>query len=418
MIWITEDPVKNLKWREWLPSLFKDQEVEIEVHHSHSPLMEHMSGDKTGDMPGVIASDMICIDEKYSQFDLFIRKVDSSFWKKRSLFVILENDHDFDYSTQLGRMVDGAIAEPLKKIDVLNLIRLHQRSLEMSELIPLTQKVNGLIEKVRESLELTERLQRKKIPNRFDQIRGIKASYRYLSGLRSGGDYFDCAQNKEGHLLTIVMTDASSYGLSSLVLSSLVRVSQTLNRENSFDLKKMIPLLTQEIQSAQRPKDQLSLFYGVLNLKTLSLEFVQYGSIESYVKVFNNEKKQNKHPFQALPVTGEAIHAGTQAETLQQTHQLKLHPQDQLVILSDGWKEYLEMDWILSRHQRDGIALANDLDFEVKRKLKQLTSVKKTSEPEPEPEPEEEEDTDYPAQDCTLMCFEIESRVIRLTDKA
>jgi serine phosphatase RsbU (regulator of sigma subunit) len=412
MIWITEDPVKNLKWREWLPSLFKDQEVEIEVHHSHSPLMEPTSGD----MSGAIASDMICIDEKYSQFDLFIRKVDSSFWKKRSLFVILENDHDFDYSTQLGRIVDGAIAEPLKKIDVLNLIRLHQRSLEMSELIPLTQKVNGLIEKVRESLELTERLQRKKIPNRFDQIRGIKASYRYLSGLRSGGDYFDCAQNKEGHLLTIVMTDASSYGLSSLVLSSLVRVSQALNRENSFDLKKMIPLLTQEIQAAQRPKDQLSLFYGVLNLKTLSLEFVQYGSIESYVKVFEPNKdqhnKQSKSQFQALPVTGEAIHAGTQAETLQQTHELKLHPQDQLVILSDGWKEYLEMDWILSRHQRDGIALANDLDFEVKRKLKQLTSVKKTS------EPEEEEDTDYPAQDCTLMCFEIESRVIRLTDKA
>jgi hypothetical protein len=129
---------------------------------------------------------------------------------------LLEDENASEIPAALSQgLVDDVIVQPFRWLDVLSKLKHYQQILMWEEVTRLNESFSGLIERLGDDLKLAERLQKSRMPARFPDLRGFKVSARYLAGLRPGGDYFDVADAPEAARLSVILTDSSSYGLSS-----------------------------------------------------------------------------------------------------------------------------------------------------------------------------------------------------------
>lgn len=308
----------------------------------------------------------------------------------RAVFLILPENASAPRSWLEGS-VDDVLVHPFRPLEVLGRLKRYQQILMWEEVHRLNSSFAGMIDRMRQDVELAERMQKSKLPVRFPDIKGLRAQSRYLAGMKSGGDHFDLAESKDGQQLTMVLTDSSSYGLSSALLSSLMRVTLKLSVDESRSSVETVRRIQEDLAATLGPKDRLSMFYGILNKRDFSLRFLNLGTSCAYYAASGGN-------FRPLPSQGPAIAQGASlAEAREQ--ELRLEPQDRLVLLSDGFVEVAGgqegMLALLNRFRsKDAVDALNEMAFQVKSKF---------TEPD-----------DMPEQDCTALVLDVDSRVIRL----
>jgi len=276
-------------------------------------------------------------------------------------------------------------------LEVLSKMRHYEAILRWDEVSRLNESFSGVIERLRDDLQLAERLQKSRLPARFPDLKGVHAASRYLAGARSGGDHFDIAESADGSQVSIVLSDSSSYGLSSAVLAALMRVAARISIEESRSSAETLKRIHAELIATMKPKDRLSMFYGVLRRKDLSLRFVNVGSSCAFYSHANER-------FQVLPTQGHPISSSEPMGELGES-EIRLQPGDRLGLLSDGFitaagGERETCALLDGRRGQEAIDSINELVYRVKKPL---------------PTPE-----DLPEQDCTALLLDVDSRVIRL----
>src|SRR3989344_1967674 len=92
----------------------------------------------------------------------------------------------------------------------------------------LNEDVKELVRKFEEDVGRARSIQQALIPQRFSQVHGLKVMHKYLSGLKSGGDYLDFFEFEDKTHIGILMSDSSGYGLSSAFLSVILRIAMKL----------------------------------------------------------------------------------------------------------------------------------------------------------------------------------------------
>lgn len=291
--------------------------------------------------------------------------------------------------------VDDVLVHPFRKLEVLGKLKHYQQILMWDEVAKLNASFSGLIAELRNDLQLAERLQKSRLPVRFPEVKGFKVTSRYLAGFRSGGDFLDLAESRDGSQLAIVLSDSSSYGLSSAVLSALMRVTAKLSVEQVGSVQETVRRVYEELLLPLGEQDRLSLFYGMVSRKDYSLRYLNLGDSRAFRAAKGGE-------FEMLPSQGGAMSQASRFSVGRaQISEVKVHlvPDDRLVVLSDGFIEIAggedhALSLLNQFRAREAADLINEFTFHAKKGLN----------------PE----NDLPPQDCTAMVFDVDSRLIRL----
>lgn len=336
-----------------------------------------------------VAETLVLVDGSIDHLEGKIDKVRAEMSKSKVFLVMPEQD-------ALPRLlldgkVDDVLVAPFRQLEVLSKLRFVRQLLMWDEVTKMNTSFSELLERMKDDVELVERIQKSRMPGRFTDIKGFKVASRYLVGNRPGGDHFDLADAKDEGILSLLLSDSSSYGLSSAVLSILMRVAVKLSAREAHSSAEMVRRIQDELMMPLSPKDSLSLFYGVISRKTLQMRYLNLGSSCA----FYNSKGGKAI---ALPSQGGSI--TQKSDKISESEGgIKLEPGGRLVLLSDGFVETVggvpqSQEFLDKFHAKDAASLVNELAFFVKSSL---------SDPE-----------GFPAQDCTAVVLDLDHNLIRL----
>jgi serine phosphatase RsbU (regulator of sigma subunit) len=293
--------------------------------------------------------------------------------------------------------VDDLLIHPLRPLEILSKLKHYEQHRIATEVLQIQSSLDRVMKDLSLDLEVLERLQKARLPVRFKDVKGFQITSRYIAGERSGGDYFDLAESADGNQLAMLVSDSSSYGLSSAVLSAVARVISRVTVEQSRSVREMVRSFYEELLRPLSPKDRLSIFYATLSRKDYVLRFLGLGSVRAFYRG-PHQKGFVELESQGGPLSQASRHALSSPQLKEGV--LVWEPGGRLVVLSDGFLDSLGGNQaaleLLDRFAlKGGKDLLNELTFGIKSKLV---------------DPKE----DLPAQDCTGMVLDLDPKVIRL----
>lgn len=334
---------------------------------------------------------ILMIDSSLKNLHELLNGLDRS---EKAVFLVVpeEYSHDPEIMTILdAELVDDVLIQPFRTLEVLSKIRHYQQILLWDEVKQLSASFNHVLGQLQEDVKLAERIQKSKFPLRFPNVKGFDVSSRYLVGMKSGGDFFDLAEAKNGNQMSIILSDSSSYGLSSAILSVLMRVAMKLTANELRSCNDTLEKIWEEVALSLNEKDRLSLFYAIVSRKDYRLNYLNFGSSRAFYA-------PSRGQFRILDSQGEAITQKSGFVRLQE-NQVALEPDSRLVLLSDGFIEAVGgqkavLDVLEKYRDQQSKDLLNELVFQVKAQFH---------------EPDE-----MPVQDCTALVFDADAKLLRV----
>jgi hypothetical protein len=339
----------------------------------------------------VIPSQLVFIDGHLPNLDALLARMDR---RGKAVFLVMKEELDPAEeipAAVLNGIVQDVLMYPFRPIEVLGKLRSYQQILAWEEVATLNQNFSGILDRLRADLALAERMQTARRKTRFPDIQGMKVHSRYFAGMKSGGEFFDLAESKSKFgPIAWVLSDSSSYGLSSIVLGVLVRVIMKLASDQPMGCIDAVKRVWDEVLVTLGEKDELSLFYGILSRKDLKLRYVNFG----HSRVFH---AADADEFAMLPGKSAPLSREHGPDTVIE-REISLSPKDRIVLLSDGFLETCGGEKgalkVLNAHRALPQAkLLNELAYGVKGKLA---------------------DDDMPAQDCTAVVADLDSKLLKL----
>ncbi len=333
------------------------------------------------------------------EWDILIgsdREIDSAYHslaqgqRRPSLFVTADDGMGAPEAFQKG-FADDLVVLPLRRLDLLRLVRLHHNLESLREMQIDGALIPRLIHRMEEDVRLAGKVQRILIRDRFPPIGHIPVTSKYWCGMRSGGDYFDLLDFPDGQHTGLLLTDSSSYGLSGKLLSALVHFTAHGTKESALRPAALIEILGAKLKEDIKAEDKLSIFYGILNRKTMELTYVWAGTPQCRVSRTGNW---------VLLADGSRPPLSAGAWVVESAATFQLEAGDRFLLMSDGWAEganssFEEVLGAVSK-ESDARDFVNEVSFRVKREISR------------------EDDEAMPPQDCSLVLLDIPKNTLRL----
>jgi serine phosphatase RsbU (regulator of sigma subunit) len=332
---------------------------------------------------------ILFVDAATPGLDDRLRELDRSLGQ--TVFLILREGDNVPAALVEGR-ADDVLVSPFRSLEVLSKLRYYERFQAYRESLALNAQYAQLVERLREDLVLAERMQKLRLPRRFPEVKGFKVTSRYLAGERSGGDYVDLAETRDGQSLAIVLTDASNYRVSSAVLDAISRRMGNLQADELRSCVTAARRIRDGVLESLSERDHLSLFYGVLSRKDYRLRFLNLGGARLFYA------RPGESFAEVVSGRGDPIVRAMGVRT-ENEGEIALEPSGRLALVSDGFVETAggpaEVLKVLDQHRGAEAADAlNELVFRAKRGIAEPDGL--------------------PVQDCTAVLFDVDSRVMRL----
>ncbi|AFY00247.1 PP2C family protein-serine/threonine phosphatase [Bdellovibrio bacteriovorus] len=272
---------------------------------------------------------------------------------------------------------------------------LHRYRLELS-------KANGALEKmiaqISQELKLAQVMQKFLSPTELPNVQGFEFSTKFLPGTRSGGDYFDIFEHEDKLKFGILISSASGYSLSSVLLSVIIKISSQIEARRGLEAHKVLALLAKEVVPSIQNEDKASVFYGIVDRRNFEMQYCSVGNIDGFMQVYGQDSL-----VELLP-TGPSL--GKDFNTEPQSRVIQLNPRDRLIMATEGLKlsqNSLGVNWgghgiseAISRAPKQGV---HELRNEI------LLSNERYS------------GKQDPVRDQTLIVTEVKDRVIKLASR-
>lgn len=204
---------------------------------------------------------------------------------------------------------------------------LHRYRLELAKANTVLEK---MILQVNQELKMAQSLQKFLSPTELPNVQGFDFSTKFLPGTRSGGDYFDIFEHEDKLKFGILISSASGYSLSSMLLSVIIKISSQIEARRGLEAHKVVGLLAKEVVPNIANDDKASLFYGVVDRRTYEMQYCSVGVIDGFMQVYGQDEL-----VELLP-TGPSL--GKDFNTEPQSRVLQLNPRDRLIIATEGLK--------------------------------------------------------------------------------
>lgn len=317
-----------------------------------------------------------------------------------SVVVVAKDGQSVPAAYQQG-LVDDIIVWPVRALDIERILRNHEYLQALRNLEDSSRGVADLVKQVQEDLNLAQKIQRRLIREKFPALGPLSVKSKYWCGLKSGGDYFDLFEFPGNSHAGLILSDSSSYSLSTNLIGSLMQFSVHVAQEDIGNPQRIVQTLFGKLKDTMKEKDKLSLLYGVLDRKTYCLRYVNVGGV--YLAKRGKDGKvlwgsRGEHPPLALD-----------QQKVPEVRELSLEPGDRLLVCSDGWSEALDqpmallMESFLNEHQ-DAQDLMNDLAFRLRKKLESSSEEPLSA----------EDEFPMPPQDCSVLLMDLAANVLRL----
>lgn len=269
---------------------------------------------------------------------------------------------------------------------------LHRYRLELTKANSALEK---LIHQVSQELKLAQSLQKLLSPTELPNVQGFDFSTKFMPGTRFGGDYFDIFEHEDKLKFGILISSASGYSLSSLLLSVIIKISSQMEARRGLEAHKVVALLAKEVIPHIHNDDKASLFYGVVDRRSYEIQYCSVGLIDGFLQVYGQEGLQELMP------TGQALSKDFNTEP--QSRTIQLNPRDRVILSTEGiklsqnplgvyWGGHGLSEAILKAPKQGVHELRNEILF---------ANEKYTGKPEP-------------LRDQTLIVTEVKDRVIKL----
>lgn len=192
----------------------------------------------------------------------------------------------------------------------------------------LNTEIEKLIAKVSDQLKLAQEIQKFLQPTSIPIIQGIDFSTKFLSGNRFGGNYYDIFEHQDKLKISILLSSASGYSVSSHVLSILIKMSTIREIRKGTSNEKILELIFSELAPMLGEKDGASLFLGTIDKRTYQFNYSRSGSFYAYHQIYGRETLTELSETQ--PVLTSKFNSAFQSR------QTTLNQFDRLVILTQG----------------------------------------------------------------------------------
>ncbi len=309
----------------------------------------------------------------------------------RAVFLVTT---DSDSITKLAEfmehgIVDDVLVQPFRKVDVFGKLKLYHQIMAWNEVRALNESFSQVVEHLHEDLAIAEQIQKRHLPVRFPDIKGFKTYSRYMAGKKAGGDFFDVAEYPGG--FGLLLSDSSSYGLSSAVLSILMKVASRLSADQSRSTSELFIRIQEEVKSVLKFRDHLSLFYGNLSYQNWTLRYLNLGNIRAfYAPKGGVFAELDQHGGVIVP--GAGMFRGGESE-------VQMLPGSRLVLASDGFIKIgggsAELQKLLNeKRDLDPRDAVNELVFRVKAGFSS--------------------EDDVPEEDCTMIALDADTKQLKL----
>lgn len=203
----------------------------------------------------------------------------------------------------------------------------HRYRLELSK---ANEALEKMISQVAQEVRLAQSMQKLLSPTELPHVQGFEFSTKFIPGTRSGGDYFDIFEHEDKLKFGILISSASGYALSSLLLSLIIKMSSQIEARRGLAPHRVVGLLAKEVVPNIVNEDQASLFYGVVDRRSYEFEYCSIGSIEGFLQVYGQDT------LEMLSPTGPSLSKSYNTEP--QSRTLQLNPRDRLVLATEGLK--------------------------------------------------------------------------------
>lgn len=284
---------------------------------------------------------------------------------------------------------DGWWLWPFQGVALVGALRagtLLRRARQLSKGVVLDETLQGL----KGDLEIASQLQRERFQSRLEDMGGFKFKSRYLAGARAGGNYFEAVESEDGKYLHLLVTDSSSYGLSSQILGLVFRMTSQLSRKHQTTPRGLLTVFRSEILAAMRPTDQLSVFIASLSRRDLKLRYLHLGL--GQVRYID----ESHSGWQELARVAGPPLSRSRFEVPEQEGELQLSPGGRLVILSPGFSEHLgQGDWDERVKKSDPKDLLTELTYRVRNHCSRQSQ-------------------ELPERDCTAIVLDLDKKMMRL----
>ncbi len=204
---------------------------------------------------------------------------------------------------------------------------LHRYRLELGKASTVLEK---MIAQTTQELKLAQSLQKHLSPTTLPHIQGFEFSTKFIPGTRSGGDYFDIFEHEDKLKFGILISSASGYALSSVLLSMIIKMSSQIEARRGLEAHKVIAELIREVVPSIQNTDQASLFYGIVDRRTFEMQYCSVGSIDVFHMVYGQDGFVELEP--SAPSLRQDFSTKPNSSLVQ------LNPRDRLVFATEGLK--------------------------------------------------------------------------------
>lgn len=206
-----------------------------------------------------------------------------------------------------------------------------------SELERVNQTLENLIEQATADLRMSQGLQKILVPTEFPNIPGFEFSTRFVASQVSGGDYFDIFELEDRMKFGIVMASASGYGMSSLLLSVLLKFTGHEEARGGMDPGAFVSFVKSELaRLGAKPNDRAALFYGIIDRRNLSFKYASAGRfVGGLMRSATNEFEAFKAGAPEFAMLGALAQDTAVAHDFPQFNTV-LEARDRLILSSQG----------------------------------------------------------------------------------
>ena len=134
-------------------------------------------------------------------------------------------------------------------------------------------KLLQLATEIASDLDWALKLQKKLVPTEMPAIKGFEFSSKFIPGTRFGGDYFDIFEHDDKWKFGMFISSCSGYTVSSALMGLLIKFSTQVEAKKGLKPDEFLKQLSQELVPSFKENDRASLFYGVVDRKTVELHY-------------------------------------------------------------------------------------------------------------------------------------------------
>lgn len=189
-------------------------------------------------------------------------------------------------------------------------------------------KLLQLAGEIASDLDWALKIQKKLTPTQLPNIKGFEFSSKFQPGTRFGGDYFDIFEHEDRWKFGIFMSSCSGYTVSSALMGLLIKFSTQVEAKRGLRPHEFLEHMAAELVPSLKEGDRASLFYAVVDRKTLNLDYCSAGLISAYRQTPGQESLEFIEPI-APELTADFKNPF-------QTKTVKMQPQDRMLLASPG----------------------------------------------------------------------------------